>query len=361
MRSANLLLIAFLLLSGAAYSQESDSVKAEKKLHITPLPALFYTPETKLGFGGLVSGVFNLGDREDTRNSNVEVLAAYTLNKQTILRTKNNFFTQGERYALSGELTFYDFPILYYGVGNNTDKDLEEDLEYKIFIFQERVLKQVKKSLFIGPQYRFNYLYDIEYDPEFLTADVSRIAGGAGTNSGLGFSVIYDTRDNVLNASTGEFLQFSTFFHGKTLGGDFNFNRYTIDLRKFWKLKNGDVIATQYFGEFNTGNTPFREMALLGGDDIMRGYYDGRFRDNQQMAVQAEYRKELFSRVGITLFGAYGDVAEDLGAFDLADFKYTVGAGLRVMVNKADRLNIRIDYGLGKETSGFYFAIAEAF
>jgi len=34
---------------------------------------------------------------------------------------------------------------------------------------------------------------------------------------------------------------------------------------------------------------------------------------------------------------------------------------VRVQINRKDRINIRIDYGLGKNTSGFYFAFAEAF
>ncbi|MBL6445947.1 BamA/TamA family outer membrane protein [Fulvivirga sp. 29W222] len=358
---SSLFFIMLLCFFQLTLAQETDSISYKKKVKLTPLPALFYTPETRLGFGGLISGVFNLGDREATRNSNAEVLAAYTLNNQIILRTKNNLFTRDEKYALSGEVSFYDFPILYYGVGNETEKDFEEELGYKVFIFEERVLKQVRKSLFIGPQYRFNHLYDIEYDPDHLIGDIPFVDNGAGTNSGLGFSAIYDTRNNVLNASKGVFLQFSTFFHGEALGGDFNFNRYTLDLRRYWMFKNGDVIAAQYFGEFNTGDIPFREMAQLGGENIMRGYYNGRFRDNQQMALQLEYRKQIIPWLGFTAFGAYGDVSKEVRNFDVGGFKYAVGAGLRIMVNKADRLNIRIDYGLGEDTSGFYFAIAEAF
>lgn len=351
----------FLLFSVSAYSQQADSLKEQKKLRIVPLPALFYTPETKLGFGGLVSGLFNLGERSDTRNSNIEVLAAYTLNKQIILRTRNNIFTSKEKMALSGELSFFDFPILYYGIGNDTDKAFEEELAYKVFVFQERVLRQVKKSFFIGPQYRFNHLYDLEYEPEHLMGDKAFLEAGTGTNSGAGVAAIYDTRDNVLNATEGMFFQLSSFFHGEGLGGDFNFNRYTVDLRKYWSFKNNDVIAVQYLGEFNTGSTPFREMALLGGDMIMRGYYNGRFRDQQQMAFQGEYRKQIISWIGVVAFGAIGDVAPELGGFKLDAFKCAVGGGLRFMVNKSDRLNIRIDYGIGNETSGFYFAIAEAF
>lgn len=355
------LLLFILVLSLKVNAQPADSVESRKRLRIVPLPALFYTPETRLGFGGLVSGVFNLGDHSNTRNSNVEILAAYTLNKQTILRTKNNLFTKNEKYSLSGELSYYNFPIFYYGIGNDTEEKFEEELSYKIFIFQQRVLKQIKKSFFIGPQYRYIRLYDLNYDPEYLVSDEPFLNSGVGTNSGLGLSFIYDSRDNILNAAQGMFMQFSTFFHGTGLGGDFNFNRYTADIRKFWQFQNKDVLALQYLGEFNTGNTPFREMAQLGGDMIMRGYYNGRYRDQHQMAFQGEYRKQVLSWLGVVAFGAVGDVADELSAFDAREFKYAAGGGLRFMVNKSDRLNIRLDYGFGNETSGFYFAIAEAF
>lgn len=336
-------------------------MKREKKVAIIPLPALFYTPETRLGFGALVSGVFNLGDKTTTRNSNAQVLAAYTLNKQIIFETSHNLFTKDEKWVLNGELKYYDFPIFYYGIGNDTKKEFEEDLTYEVVDFRERVTRQVRKNLFIGPQYRFSHLYNLEFDPAFLENDEALLKSQTGTTSGLGFAAIYDSRNNVLNAQEGLFTQFSTFFHGEALGSDFIFSRYTIDVRKYWPLNDTDVFAAQLFGEFNSDDVPFREMALMGGDMIMRGYYNGRFRDNQQMAIQGEYRKQIISWIGVVAFGALGDVSQDLQGFDLEEFKYTIGGGLRLMVNKADRLNIRIDYGIGKNTSGFYFAFAEAF
>ena len=79
------------------------------------------------------------------------------------------------------------------------------------------------------------------------------------------------------------------------------------------------------------------------------------------MAIQAEYRRQLLPWLGLTAFSAFGDVASQFDEFQLSEFKWTAGGGIRLMVNKADRINIRIDYGIGHETSGFYFAFAEAF
>ena len=358
-----LLLIVLISVAGLASGQSNDttSVKKEKKLKIIPLPALFYTPETRLGYGALTSGVFNLGDKATTRNSNVQLLAAYTLNDQIILQSKHNIFTPNENLIFNGELSYYDFPILYYGIGNDTKKDFEEDLQYQVVEFRERVLKQVKPHLFVGLQYRFTNLYDLSYEPEFLLLDKPFLEAGVGKSSGLGFAVAYDNRDNVLNATKGVFLNFSSFYYQEAFGSDFTYNRYTLDLRHFWSINDKSVLASQIYGEFNTSRTPFREMAQLGGDMIMRGYYNGRYRDNQQMAIQSEYRRQILSWLGVTAFSAFGDVSEDFASFDVGDFKWTAGAGLRFMVNKSDRLNIRVDYGFGENTSGFYFAFAEAF
>jgi outer membrane protein assembly factor BamA len=357
-----LVFILFTLCSSSiTFSQTEDSTRREKKLKIIPLPALFYTPETRLGFGSLTSGVFNLGDKATTRNSNVQVLGAYTLNKQIIFRTYNTIFTKDEQWAFNGELSYYDFPIFYYGIGNDTDADFEEDLGYQVIIFRERMLRKLKPSFFAGVQYRYTNLYDLRFEPEFLIEDKPVLESQTGANSGFGVSFIYDNRDNVLNATKGLFIELSNFIHHSGIGSDFDYNRFTLDIRKFWPITDKAVIAAQYLGEFNDGEVPFREMALLGGESIMRGYYNGRFRDKQQMAIQTEYRQQILPWIGITAFGAVGDVADNMSNFSPSEFKWAAGAGLRFMVNKSDRLNIRIDYGIGENISGFYFAFAEAF
>lgn len=356
-----LLVLSLLFTTKGVVCQEIEQEKKEKKVRIIPIPALFYTPETSLGYGALATALFNLKDIATTRNSNIQALAAYTLNDQIILQLSHTIFTAEEKFIFMGDLNYYDFPIFYYGIGNDTNDDFEEDLTYQLVEFRETILKKVRDHIFMGVQYRYTDLYDLDYEPEFLLEDISRLENGAGRNSGIGFSMVFDNRDNVLNATKGAFLNLSAFYHGKGIGSDFIYNRYTLDLRKFKRVSKKGVWASQFFAEFNTSNTPFREMALLGGDMIMRGYYNGRYRDNQQMAIQSEYRYQLNSWIGLTGFAATGDVASDVGSFNLNDFKWTAGGGLRLMVNKEDRANVRIDYGIGNGTSGFYFAFTEAF
>lgn len=351
-------LVLTFLLSGILHAQKADSTS--KRLKVVPLPALFYTPETRLGFGGVLSGVLQTGDPVATRKSNLQVVAAYTLNSQIILESKHLIFSDKEKYLFSGELNFYDFPIFYYGVGNKTVAENEENLEYKVFVFRQRGMKKIGSHSFLGVQYRFNHVYDIGYEPDVLN-DRADVLNQSGTNSGAGLAFLYDSRDNVMNSFKGKYFEASMFSHGSALGSDYSFTKVSLDYRKYWQLKNQDIVAVQGFSELNFGDVMFRELARMGGDKVMRGYYRGRFRDKNQLVGQIEYRKQLISWIGLTGFAAFGDVSDNVGNFDISNFKYAVGGGLRIMVNKADRLNIRIDYGIGKGVSGLYFGFAEAF
>lgn len=74
-----------------------------------------------------------------------------------------------------------------------------------------------------------------------------------------------------------------------------------------------------------------------------------------------EYRFPLFWRLGMVGFAGVGDVFNQLNDVRASTLKYSVGSGLRFAVNPAERLNIRIDYALGKDGGYFYFSVAESF
>jgi len=103
-------------------------------------------------------------------------------------------------------------------------------------------------------------------------------------------------------------------------------------------------------------------MGLLGGAASMRGYYLGRYRDKDMITLQAEYRwVPVLWRLGLAAFAGLSDVAPTLGGFDLGNFKYSYGLGLRFVIDPKQRLHLRLDFGFGKNSSGIYFTAAEAF
>jgi outer membrane protein assembly factor BamA len=109
------------------------------------------------------------------------------------------------------------------------------------------------------------------------------------------------------------------------------------------------------------GSPPFYELAALGGPYQMRGYYEGRYRDKAYATAQMEYRMFIFRRIGLVAFGGLGDVSDSFPDFELEDFKYSYGFGIRFTIDVIEKLNVRMDIGLGKNTKGVYFAVEEAF
>jgi hypothetical protein len=66
-------------------------------------------------------------------------------------------------------------------------------------------------------------------------------------------------------------------------------------------------------------------------------------------------------RVGMVGFASMGEVAPTAGRFELDGFHYAYGGGVRVMLSKEEKLNLRVDYGVGKRSNAFTVQLREAF
>ena len=98
----------------------------------------------------------------------------------------------------------------------------------------------------------------------------------------------------------------------------------------------------------------------MGQDDI-RGYTSGKYRNNQVYALQAEYRWRFYRKFGIVGFFGLATATENLGALAENELLAGGGIGLRYMMLPKERINVGIDVAFGKEDWGLYFRIGEAF
>ena len=99
---------------------------------------------------------------------------------------------------------------------------------------------------------------------------------------------------------------------------------------------------------------------------MMRGYYTGRYRDQNLLAGQAELRYRYNNRFGAVVFAGTGQVFAN-GDFAMKNFKPSYGMGGRYFFDPEKGLSVRMDYAVGekrineKRQSGFYFTLAESF
>jgi outer membrane protein assembly factor BamA len=329
---------------------------------ILPLPIFFYTPETGIAGGAGILFFFRPdGDAVSNRPSTTALNFIYTEKKQIIAEISGEFYLADDLYRLMGGVQYLRFPQKFFGIGNNTPSGLEEDYGSELFGVQFAGLRSLGQGFQAGLSFFFENRKVFDLLPGGLLSPGTVLGSRDGITSGIGPLITFDTRDNIFSPTTGSYCQFSSRTGLRALGSDYVFTRMEVDIRHYINAANEHVLALQAFGTFISGEAPFHKLAELGGQNRMRGYYEGRYRDNNYTAVQAEYRVPLIWRFGCVVFGGAGDVAPTPGRFRLSDIKPSYGFGLRFAFAPQERLNLRLDFGFGNNSSGMYIGVAEAF
>ncbi|KQC32826.1 membrane protein [Nonlabens sp. YIK11] len=386
MPTAKNLILTILLLLGLVYTPQADAqfenlkelftfypnrkaVERDSTLYPSKFiaaPVVSYSPETDFAFGIGAKYLFKFaGSGDETRVSNMPITFQYTLNSQYFLYSGFEIFTNQEKWVIEGNILFQNYPRLYYGIGNGTPESAEEVYNYNQLLIEPIFLKQAfLRHLFVGAGIRYNHIYNTDFEEDGLIATEQLDGFDGSTSVGVEVAALYDSRDVILNASSGWYLEFTHGKYGEFLGGTNKFNLTRIDLRHFLKVskKNNDVLGFQFVGRTVRNNQPFSEYSFLGSSEIMRGYREGRFIDRDLVAAQAEYRKNFKdSRIGAVVFVGAGDVYRNIDEFQFSSLKPSYGVGVRYKLDESENLNIRLDWGFGRGTNELYLGIAEAF
>lgn len=331
----------------------------EKRSGLIVLPAIFFSPETSLGFG--VAGMYYFRTSEDSlsRPSNFQSVLIYTLENQVLITFPYNFFLKQDRYWVKGEYAYYIYPYQYYGTGSNINLDEYEIYTAEFLRAETNLLYQAKPSLYLGPTIFYDRYFniDISQDGELYRQQINGI--NPGNVFGLGATLIYDKRNNVFSPCGGYYLEGRILQYENAFIGDYSFTDMYVDIRKYFAPLDKTELACQFFHQSVFGNAPFYNLAMLGGGRQMRGYYKGGYRDNHQTVLQTEVRQYIHKRVLISAFGGIGSISNSIGNYDKVLGSY--GIGIRAEINQKEHIRIRVDYARGANTSGFYININEAF
>ncbi|MDE5762632.1 MAG: BamA/TamA family outer membrane protein, partial [Bacteroidales bacterium] len=222
---------------------------------------------------------------------------------------------------------------------------------------------QFAKDFYVGAAVDFSYKVINEIaDKTYLNGQkLSYIT------TGVGASVQYDSRDHVGNPTRGG----NVILRGMVYPSFFGTNpqticRITFQANYYQKLWKGAVLAFDAYTQINTPDTPWALREESGGKFRLRGYYEGRYIDNNLLSVQAELRQKLFWRLGLTAFGGFGALFPNFEALRAEHLLYTAGVGLRLEFKH--NVNLRVDYGFGRRdpvsgrfTGAFVVTLNEAF
>ena len=327
-------------------------------------PTIGYAPETSFEFGFSSLFLFRAKDDPANRLSEISALTFITLEKQYGLWADNAIYTDQDQWFFLGRTRLQHFPLLYYGIGPHADGKDPAIVDANYVMLRQRALRKLVPNLFLGPEIDYQLLSRTQFkQPD--NHQYALPAGSQGTsNWGLGLALVYDNRHNVLNVRKGLFGEISFLSYNRSLGSDFSFNNYYADIRSYHPVGKRDVFAWQVIGNFLQGDIPFNQLSMMGGESVMRGYYQGRYRDKHMIAAQTEYRLLPFafsSRVGGSLFASAAVVAPTIGSFAFKDIRFAGGAGLRYLLFPKKDIFLRFDVGFTREGPGFYIVTGEAF
>ncbi len=337
----------------------SDSLK---KVKLGVLPTAFYTPETRLGIGLLAYSYFKVNNGDTlSRKSNTQSYISYTLNKQFAFENDYQIWLKNNFIYLTGMADFRKFPEYFFGIGNDTKLCNQVMLSFNLIRLQMKNLIQIKNNLYGGLTFHYQNLYN--QDIKLMSLDLTtKINGNMGYNAGgVGLIFIYDKRNNPLNPSKGSYIETSYADFKNIISNTNMFTNFTLDARKYLTFYKRLIWNANLYFSHNKGEVPYRMLAELGGPRFLRGYYKGRFRDNNAFVLQQEFRIPVYKAFGLAAFGGVGSVANTLTQFQTNKVHYNYGVGLRLRVNKKENTNIRLDYGFTKDSQGLYIVFAEAF
>ena len=335
-----------------------DSTKIGK-LGITGYPYVFYSPETEFAIGGAMIFTLRTGTDPKAKASNAMLSGYYSVKQSYDLFLNPELFL-GE-YYVTASIDYYRFVDKFWGIGPNTPSIDSSTYVRNAFLTNIECDVDVLPPLKLGLNYDLNSttISEKRSNPYILAGNLTGTDGGL--SSGIGLVLFADTRNNAFSPSQGGFYKLSFLNAGHWIGSDFTFNRWILDARHYIGLSEKVVLALQFYGSQITGDPPFYMYPALGGDNQMRGYYEGRFRDKIYMATQGEFRIRFTRRWGIVAFAGLGDVSGDYQSFMLKRVKPTYGLGLRFMLDPDELLNVRADFANGRDTKGVYFNAKEAF
>ena len=134
------------------------------------------------------------------------------------------------------------------------------------------------------------------------------------------------------------------------------------------KSRPGHLIGVWFWGVFQTdGHVPYLALPAITWDTYGRsgrGYIQGRFRGTNMVYGEVEYRLPL-SENGLFGAVAFANATTASNPITGQDLFFSIapagGFGLRIKMNKKDRTNVCVDYGIGRSFTGIYFNIRETF
>lgn len=366
-------------------------VKPVKNSFFLVIPVIGSQPATGFVFGGVAQYTFK-GKELSDKYSIVNLGVTYTTKKQLLINAKNSVLLRNNKIYFNGDYRLYLFSQANYGLGTDvipteredpdfTLENIAQPMDYNYFKFHQSVSWAVRENFYVGAGINIDwyssikdkdldvagghYTYHYNYSHKYGFNDLEYFLNGVSLN------LVYDSRDNQVNASRGTFVNINYRINPDLFNDQQSSSVLYTEYRQFIPLsvKNGQyVLGFWAYGQFVTsGKVPYLNLPAIGWDQRSRsgeGYTQGLFRGNNMVYFSTEFRfpitcNELLSGTVFTNFVTASNTDTSVKLFEYIQPAF--GIGLRILIDKATRTNLIVDYAWGRHSKGFYLNAGETF
>jgi len=290
------------------------------------------------------------------------------------LRSTNWSFNGSASYDVDGTPRFY-------GVGNESSQSNETVYTAQQYLVQGQV------------GYNFNHAWQLQYTARFEDVDVlpgtlasvpsietrfPRLLGEGSNKQVLNrLSLVYDTRDDIIIPSNG--AELIAYAGMASRDGIFNDSLYTesgFDGRAFFSVLEKTVIAAHMSLRYllSAHDVPFWALpslggadAVIGGNQPLRGFGDGRFYDRDSFSSSVEFRRNVATfhavatqvEIELAPFIDVGRVFDRASASPFEQLHKVYGVGFRGLARPY--VVGYVDVGYGSEGTAVFTGISYPF
>ncbi len=187
----------------------------------------------------------------------------------------------------------------------------------------------------------------------FTEEELYREGFSEGTVNSISHALRMDTRLDIFDPFAGTFVEVTHAIGLRYLGGDFSYQKVTLDFREYIPLdsRNRWVLAFRILIGRATDRVPALEQFYMGGSETVRGYNFGEQRGLKAGLFNLEVRWRG-SPLGAAVFLDAGSAVPADQPLRLKDALLGAGFGVRIKIPQLAFLPVRLDIGYNLRDGG---------
>lgn len=350
-------------------------IQREKKVYfsILPVPGAVPGGAGRALITSTTAGTY-LGPQSTTNLSTATFAPYWNLGKRFGLPLRSSIWLKDNTWNIQGDIRLLVYPQYTWGLGSSNAYSNKTLVGDNYIRFYQSALKRIKPYLFAGGGYNLDYRSSIKTSEPAV--DLKQFTGynygtsGNSVSSGINLSLLYDTRNNLINPLPGSYVNIVYRVNPVFLGSNNTWQSLYLDVRKYLPLnptnknQQNTLAFWSYFWTVFNGKTPYLDLPSIGWDPYNRsgeGIDQNRYRGKSLFYFESQYRRDITAN-GLLGFVVFANVNTVSGSGTLfTSWHPAAGTGLRIKFNKVSRTNIGLDYAFSKGYSAVILNLGETF